>query len=152
MLAQENPLFARLEGHGCPWEDIRLVREGAPPPCFGSGPGAWQRSDGNAGEGLDLFLVDWTFGTEELPGYSEPSRRVEPHPTLLMHSDDAARWGLANGDRVAIHLEKAVMEADLVLARNMARGTLFLPRHRRLDWQKLSALRVRIPIGGLRKR
>jgi NADH-quinone oxidoreductase subunit G len=151
ILAQENPLFARLEGPEEPWEGIRLVRDRETPASFGPGPGAWQRMDGNAGEGLDLFLVDWTYGTEELSGYSAPTQGVEPHPTLLMHSDDAACWGLANGDRVAIHLEQAVMEADLVLARNMARGAMFLPRHRRLDWQKLSAPRVRIPPQAIKK-
>ena len=34
---------------------------------------------------LELLLVDWTFGTEELAGYSDILREVETAPVLCMH-------------------------------------------------------------------
>ena len=151
VLAQENPLFARLEKGGDAWDGVRLLRDRAAPVALGPGPNGSQGANRGKADELELFLVDWTFGTEELSGYSEHLRKAEPPPTLLMHADDAARSGLAHGDRVALHAEQVLLEVQLVVSRAMARGIMFLPRHRRLPWQKLSDFRVRVPVGGLQK-
>jgi anaerobic selenocysteine-containing dehydrogenase len=96
-------------------------------------------------------LVEWAFGTEELSGYSEPTRRVEPSPFLWMNDEDAAGRGLREGDRVAISTGDGKLEADLRISSAMARNALILPRHRDLDWQRLEGFRVTMPLSGLRK-
>ncbi|MFA5111504.1 MAG: molybdopterin dinucleotide binding domain-containing protein, partial [Desulfobaccales bacterium] len=90
----------------------------------------------------ELLLVDWTFGTEELAAYSPLIRAVEAEPVLCMHPEDAARSGLAAGDRAAIHLPRGSLGVTVKLAPAMAPGVVALPRHRRLDWRKLAGARV----------
>ncbi len=151
VLAQENPLFARLEKGEDAWDGVRLLRDRAAPVALGPRPNGSQGANRGKADELELFLVDWTFGTEELSGYSEHLRKAEPSPTLLMHADDAARSGLAHGDRVALHAEEILLEVQLVVSRAMARGIMFLPRHRRLHWQGLSDSRVKVPVRGLQR-
>ncbi|HYR03444.1 MAG TPA: NADH-quinone oxidoreductase subunit NuoG [Syntrophobacteria bacterium] len=88
-------------------------------------------------ETLELILVEWTFGTEELSSLSPHLEKVEKSPCLLMHADDAARLGFENGDRVLLTLEGGTLEVDLCVKDNMAKGVLILPRHRRLGWRKM---------------
>jgi NADH-quinone oxidoreductase subunit G len=92
---------------------------------------------GRADENLELMLVEWTFGTEELSSLSPHLEKVEKSPCLFMHADDAARGGLKEGDRVLLTLEGGTLEVDLCVKENMAKGLLILPRHRRLGWRKL---------------
>ena len=81
-LGRQNAVFASLAGFG------RAPGGGAPAPrrrpggdfapAVGAAPGAGPRIT------LELLLVDWTFGTEELASYSpHPSRQVEEPPRLL---------------------------------------------------------------------
>jgi NADH-quinone oxidoreductase subunit G len=86
---------------------------------------------------LELLLVDQTFGTEELAGYSAYIQKVEEEPHLLLQADLAADLGLAAGDQVALHLPGGEVAVRLQTARRMAPGVAILPRHRRLDWQKV---------------
>ncbi len=101
----------------------------------------WSGED-TAEEGLELVLTDLTFGSEELSLYSAPLREVEESPRLFIHVSEAARLGLQSGDRAALSMEGGVLEADVCVTDRMAEGTLVLPRHRRLDWQKLGSGRV----------
>jgi NADH-quinone oxidoreductase subunit G len=84
-----------------------------------------------------LLLVEATFGTEELSGYSPFLRKVEPEPRLWMHSTDAADMGFAEGDDIHIATDDGPITATLTLSPGMARSTLVLPRLMQLDWQKL---------------
>jgi NADH-quinone oxidoreductase subunit G len=87
---------------------------------------------------LDLLTVEWTFGTEELSGYSCYVREAENEPSARMHSQDAAKAGLADGDRICIPLADGPLQIKLEVSNRMAKGVLVVPRHRRIAWQKLS--------------
>jgi len=85
---------------------------------------------------MELLLVDWTFGTEELAGYSTHIQQVEEAPRLTMPARDAARLGLTPGEEVALNLPGGSLRVELAVAGRMAPGVLVLPRHRRLEWHK----------------
>jgi NADH-quinone oxidoreductase subunit G len=100
---------------------------------------------------LEVILVDWTFGTEELSAYSSCLWELEPEPCATMHTSDAESLDLSDGNRVVIETENGSLEVNLRVAENMAPSILLVPRHRRLDWQILGAGRVRINKEGIRK-
>jgi NADH-quinone oxidoreductase subunit G len=100
---------------------------------------------------LQLLLVDATFGTEELSLYADVIEQVESEPCLWMHVDDAARLGFAEGDQIVLTLDAGTLETRVRLARNMARGTLVLPRHRQLPWQKVKDFSVVVPFESVMK-
>ena len=58
-------------------------------------------------------------------------------PAVLMGSGDAAELNLADGDVVSIELDRGTIEANLKVADHMAAGTLIIPRHKDLSWQKM---------------
>jgi anaerobic selenocysteine-containing dehydrogenase len=91
---------------------------------------------------VELLLVDWTFGTEELASYSHLMREAEAAPVLLIHPRDAGKLGLNDGDWANLHLPKGSLAATVKLAAALAPGVMVLPRHRRLDWRKLSGTPV----------
>ena len=95
---------------------------------------------------LQVLVVDWTFGTEELASYSEIIQQVEVEPKACMHPADASRQGLQDGQRISIRLETGEVKLPLQVAENMARGVLLLPRHRRLGWQKSAQYPVVISV------
>jgi NADH-quinone oxidoreductase subunit G len=88
-------------------------------------------------ERMELLLVDWTFGTEELSCYSRVTMKAESAPRFQMHPGDAARLGLAEGDRIAIALNGGEFSMELRLAPSMAAGVIIAPRHRQVRWQEL---------------
>ncbi|MGO8763435.1 MAG: NADH-quinone oxidoreductase subunit NuoG [Desulfobaccales bacterium] len=91
---------------------------------------------------LELLLVDWTFGTEELASYAAILHEAEAAPVLLIHPGAAAKAGLSDGDGAVLHLAKGPLGVVVKLAENMAPGVVVLPRHRRLDWRKLTETSV----------
>jgi NADH-quinone oxidoreductase subunit G len=91
---------------------------------------------------MELLLVDWTYGTEELAGYSELIRQAETAPVISMHSRDAKKSGLSDGDRATLHLPKGSLEVAVKVTDAMAPGVVVLPRHRQLDWRKLNKMPV----------
>jgi NADH-quinone oxidoreductase subunit G len=108
-------------------------------------------SAGVRDNGLELILVDWTFGTEELSAYSSCLRELEPEPCAVMHTSDANAFQLQNGDRIEIETDCGKLELPLRLADNMAPGILLVPRHRKLDWQVVGTGRIRIGKDRIRK-
>ena len=48
-------------------------------------------------------MIDWTFGTEELSGYSKYIHQVEKTPRIVMHPKDMSRLGLPSGGRLRYH-------------------------------------------------
>ena len=93
---------------------------------------------------LELITVDWTFGTEELSACSPYLKQIEKDPCLFMQSDDAAQLGISNGDTIAIRSVPGIVNVQVGVVENMARGVLVMPRHRKLDWQHLDALRITV--------
>jgi NADH-quinone oxidoreductase subunit G len=87
---------------------------------------------------VELLLVDWTFGTEELASYSPLMQEVETAPVLLIHPDDAGKFDLGDGNRADLHLPKGSLTVTVKLAAALAPGVVVLPRHRQLDWRKLA--------------
>ena len=86
---------------------------------------------------VELLLVDQTFGTEELAGYSSFIQKVEKQPVLVLPEKIAQKWGLNPDEPVTVQLPRGEVTVVLKTAGNMAPAVAILPRHRRLDWQKL---------------
>ena len=91
---------------------------------------------------MELITVDWTFGTEELSVRSPYLRQMEKDPCLFLPKIDAAQLGISDGDRVSVRLDSGTIDVHATVVENMAPGILVLPRHHKLDWQYLKALKV----------
>jgi len=100
---------------------------------------------------LEVILVDWTFGTEELSAYSSCLWELELEPCATMHTSDAESLDLSDGNRVVIETENGKLELILRVAGNMAAGILLVPRHRRLNWQIFGTGSVRIGLDQIKK-
>ena len=152
-MAQDNPIFANLQSLESSLEGVRLL------PAQKNGNlfpqdwlERWEKKPPSP-DVLELLLVDWTFGTEELSSYSKHIQQVEKAPCLFMHPKDAAKAGLSDGDRVTLHLDGGggPLETNVSIAENMATGVMILPRHRQLSWQRLKTFPVRIPFDRIKK-
>jgi len=95
-------------------------------------------------ESLELILVDWTFGTEELSAFSACLRELEPEPYLMMHTEDATNMGLSDAERIIIQSDSGNLEIKLRVVGNMATGVLVAPRHRNISWQIFKTGMIRI--------
>jgi NADH-quinone oxidoreductase subunit G len=146
-MSHQNPVFANIEASHEKPEGVRLIPDqSAEPPFVVNEP-----DDLAPDDGLELLLVDWTFGTEELSGYSRHTQQAEKTPALFMHTQDAARAGLETGDKVLVHLDGGPLEVKLCVMEKMAPGVLILPRHRQLAWQKLKTFPVTVPMDRIKK-
>jgi NADH-quinone oxidoreductase subunit G len=97
-----------------------------------------QTNDRPAEDGqLEVFVVERTFGTEELSVYSACLQELACTPGIFMHSSDAKQLNLADGDPVSVELPSGTLEAQLNVVDNVAPGILIIPRHPDLNWQKL---------------
>jgi len=95
-------------------------------------------------DSLELILVDWTFGTEELSALSACLRELEPEPAVIMHTSEAQNLDLIDGESVSIQTESGNLEAKLRVVENMAAGVLVVPRHRKISWQIFETGMIRI--------
>jgi NADH-quinone oxidoreductase subunit G len=98
---------------------------------FSRRPEEYPGSTGN----LKLIFTDLTFGSEPLSAHSECLWELEPEPAVIMHTSEAKRLDLIDGDPVYIQTESGNLEAKLKVVENMAAGVLVIPRHRKLSWQ-----------------
>lgn len=87
--------------------------------------------------GLELILTEAVFGTEELSSYAAPIQQAAPEPFIRLQAEDAAALGLRDSDTAILHLDRGKMKIGVRVSDDMARGTVVLPRHHRLAWQKL---------------
>jgi NADH-quinone oxidoreductase subunit G len=108
-------------------------------------------NDRSSDEFLELLLVDWTFGTEELSTQSPYIQQAENPPMLFMNPRDAAKLDLNDKDRIILPLEGGFLELELAMGENMAPGVMVLPRHRQLHWQKVKEVPVKVPIDRIKK-
>jgi len=148
VIAKECSVFGDLKDGSLP-RDVSILPANSGAPFF-SNDFAFDRKR-PMGDRRDLLLVDWTFGTEELASYSDTIRKVEPLPHLCMHPADADELGLAGEKQIQINLGSESLIVDLQLSEKMAPGTLVMPRHRRLGWQKLGILPRKIPVEAIKK-
>jgi NADH-quinone oxidoreductase subunit G len=149
-LTEGNEIFAELVHPDRRHAGHRLVPERSSAEPFSPGPKLQEKDPSN--DQLELLLVDWTFGTEELSAYSNSVQQVEQEPCVFLHGDDASKAGLADGDQVTIQLDGGTLEVTLRLSRSMARSVLVLPRHRQLAWQKLREYPMTVDLGQVEKR
>ena len=165
-MAQENSVFGKVRtpyGQEELGEGVRLFpdrRKGIP---FAPSLSSLRRRDDGKGANfpfpgemdganfLELRLVDWTFGTEELASYSRFIQQAEKTPCLLMQARDASRLGLQDKEKIRISLDGASLEIELETVENMASGIMFLPRHRQLNWQIFKELPAKIPVEAIKK-
>ena len=134
-LGRQNPLFTSLGSLADHPEGLRLLPPARPEHDFAALPAP---PEALAPDQLELLLVDWTFGTEELASYSPLLREAETAPVLLIHPGDAGKLGLGDGDRAVLHLPKGTLTVTVKLAATLAPGVVVLPRHRQLDWRQLN--------------
>jgi NADH-quinone oxidoreductase subunit G len=130
-LSGENPVFRALLS---PSDGLRLIPREISRDRFLS---AEMVEPQPRKPGLELVLIDWTFGTEELSTYSRFAKQGETSPKLFMHPDDAGRLGFAGGEKVGLRADGQDVVFELALASNMAAGMIIAPRHRQVDWRKL---------------
>jgi NADH-quinone oxidoreductase subunit G len=90
------------------------------------------------GNVIKVLLVDWTFGTEVLSAFSEPTCKVESPPSVYMHPEDARLAETTEAEKVCLFLPGGSLEVRLELKENMAKGIIVFPHHRQLPWQKLN--------------
>jgi NADH-quinone oxidoreductase subunit G len=135
-LAIANKALSSISDLATHPDGIRLIPDGEDGTAF-SWPKMELEKKAHTDGLMELLLVGWTFGTEELSNYSRYIRKVEKAPCLLMHAADADELGLEAGDHVSLRLPGGALEIDLCLSEEMARGILVMPRHRKLAWQKL---------------
>jgi NADH-quinone oxidoreductase subunit G len=99
---------------------------------------------GTQDSGLELILVEQTFGTEELSAYASCLQELEPDPCATMHTRDADAFQMQNGDRIEIETDSGSLEIVLRVTDNMATGILLVPRHHKLEWQIFGTGRIRL--------
>jgi NADH-quinone oxidoreductase subunit G len=149
-MAREHPVFTNLRLLDRSSEGVRLNANGNKK-LFSLDWIENLKRKSSFSDSLELLLIDWTFGTEELSGYSLTIQNVEKAPCLFMHPKDAVRAGLRDKDRVTLQLDGGPLEMEVSVAENMASGVILLPRHRQLPWQRMKTFPVRIPFDGIKK-
>ncbi|RJQ84028.1 MAG: hypothetical protein C4519_05605, partial [Desulfobacteraceae bacterium] len=100
---------------------------------------------------LDLITHELTFGSEELSCRSLQLIELEPPPRAGLSAADAQRLKLKEGDRIAIDAGAGDIEVELTVSDRIAPGVLLVPRHHRLDWQRLGNRRVHLSPDRIRK-
>jgi NADH-quinone oxidoreductase subunit G len=144
-LAKQNPAFAQSPSWVEEPYGLRLVPDERSETAFSlKGAAQTEEVKGSSADLLEVLVVDLTFGTEELSGYSKYINQVESTPQIIMHRKDASRLGLSHEDKVALHLPEGTLTAELRAVENMAEGVVVMPRHRQWNWQKLKDLPVMI--------
>ena len=151
-LAAQLPVLERLAQLGDQAEGVRLIPDEGSEKAF-SLEGIVQKEEKEAPpeDYLELLLIDWTFGTEELSHYSRNVHQAERSPRLMMHRKEASRLGLSHGEKVVLHLPGGPITVELHSVDTMAQGVAVIPRHRQLDWQKLKDGRAMLRIQDIEK-
>ena len=150
-IARTYPVFANVQSPDEPAEGIRVtLGQKKGDPLFTSRPNPSESRNRPEGS-LDLLVVDWTFGTEELSAYSGPIRQVEGNPYLLMHPRNALQVGVSGKNRCIIKFDGGPLEVELRIVNNIAPGVIVMPRHRKLPWQKLKRWPVKVTISKIEK-
>jgi NADH-quinone oxidoreductase subunit G len=103
------------------------------------------------GDHLELIAVERTFGTEALSSYSECLTDLKEGPGIFICRADAEKLNLAEGDMVSLELDRGKLEANLRIADHMAAGTLVIPRHKDLGWQRTGTGNILVSKDRIRK-
>jgi NADH-quinone oxidoreductase subunit G len=150
-IKKEYPAFSNVQIADELPDGVRVnLRETREKPFSSNGR---NRSDNQSQKdsSLELLIVDWTFGTEELSTYSKFIQQVEKEPCLFMNLKDATMIGLKDRERITLHLDQGRLEVELRIVENMASGVIVMPQHRRLAWQKIERWPVRVAVDQIKK-
>jgi NADH-quinone oxidoreductase subunit G len=150
-IAGENPVFSSIYPLDRHSDGVRLEPGGGNEKAYSIDPPERTEKQQRPEDGLQLLLADWTFGTEELSGYSRSVREAENPPFLSIHAKDAARLEIGKGDKVLIQLDGGSLEVEARVVEEMATGVIVLPRHHRLVWQRLKTLPAVVPFDRIKK-
>ena len=148
-LAKTDPVFKEIQAVEKMQDDgIRIYY-----PKDESARFAAQRPKGDLDhdDRLELIDVEWIFGTEELSSYSKCLTELEGSPGIFICRSDAENLNLTDGDSVTIELESGTLAANIRVKENMAAGTLGIPRHKNLDWQKINPGKTWIRLDQIQK-
>lgn len=99
-------------------------------------------SESETRQGIEVLLVDRTFGTEILSAYSPAVMERTLPPRATVHPDLAASLGLDPQQHIRIDTGHAALMVQLEIDASMATGVMVIPRHKMLDWQVLGATRL----------
>jgi len=131
-------------------DDVRIHVTQGREKLFPSGGQIRSGGDSQENSRLELLVVDWTFGTEELSTYSKYLRQVEKEPCLFMSSKDASMLGLKDGERVMLPLDRGQLEMKLRIVDSMAPGVIVMPKHQQLTWQKIEKWPMKVAMSQIR--
>ncbi|MFH1488509.1 MAG: molybdopterin-dependent oxidoreductase, partial [Pseudomonadota bacterium] len=150
-MVRENPALEGLLHPSGPTESRRLISPERTEEDFAM-PGTFpQEGEGSLHDQLELLLVERTYGTEELSGYSRITQQVETPPQAHMHREDAGRLGLSVGGKVSLELDGMSLVLELHISESMATGVVVLPRHRQLVRQGMKSWRMTVPCTSIRR-
>ncbi|MFQ5483872.1 MAG: NADH-quinone oxidoreductase subunit NuoG, partial [Desulfobacterales bacterium] len=152
MIVDAHPIFACLPAMDkFPDEGVRLPASDHKILSFTTDCTIELSRSGQSIRELEILLVDWTFGTEELSAYSPNLSTLQPVPRLFIQSADARQLNLKDGDTVMIQTGHDTLSIQLCVKDRMASGVLVLPRHQQLNWQILRTGQTTISVDQIRK-
>lgn len=93
-------------------------------------------------DALELLAVEQVFGTEELSCRSPQLQELEADPIVWVSASDARRLDLADGQTANIETGIGTIAATVSVSETTAAGSIILPRHRRLMWQRMNGYRT----------
>jgi NADH-quinone oxidoreductase subunit G len=120
-----DPRFVGLAGLAPGGEGQRVVGSGLP-----AGAPAPLPPHCEPGGTLHLLPVETFFGSELLSSLSPPLAAVAAAPHVLLHTDDAAGLGLADGEDARLTTALGHFSVTVRTSDRMARGVAILPRLR----------------------
>jgi NADH-quinone oxidoreductase subunit G len=150
-ITKEYPIFANVQIADEMSDGVRVNLAHGREKLISSGGQIRFGEDSQGDSRLELLMVDWTFGTEELSTYSKFIRQVEKEPCVFMNPKDASRLGLKDKERIVLPLESGRLEVELRIVDNMAPGVIIMPQHRQLTWQKIEKWPMRVAADQIRK-
>jgi NADH-quinone oxidoreductase subunit G len=145
-IRKEYPLFANVQIADELSESVRIYPRQEKSKPFSFDGSSRSGKDSQRDSRLELLIVDWTFGTEELSTYSKFIRQVEKEPCVFMSPRDASIIGFKDGERISLPLDRGRLEMKLRIVDNMAPGVIAMPKHRQLAWQKIEKWPVKIAV------
>ncbi len=150
-IRREYPVFANVQIAEELPDGARVNLAQGREKLFSSGGQIRSGKDSQGDSRLELLMVDWTFGTEELSVHSKFTQQVEKEPCVFMNPKDATRIGVKDKERITLSLDKGRLEVELRIVDNMATGVIIMPHHRQLAWQKIEKWPVKITADQIRK-
>jgi len=125
VLVAADPRFAGLAGLDPEGEGVRVSGPGQRPPAPPR-PRPHCVPEGT----LRLLPVESFVGSELLASLSAPLAPLRPEPEVLLHPDDAGRFGLVYGATARIATRFGQLQARVRLVTGMAPGLVIVPRLR----------------------